>query len=100
MVDFSTKEDIQSLVDERVRETATLEFKRALPPSEKNVALAKDLAAWLTLAEAPLSSASAKDSAVLRSYIRLSWRVKLNVLLLSLASLLMNPWYSGTLPML
>jgi Putative DNA-binding domain len=45
MVDFSTKEDIQSLVDERVRETATLEFKRALPPSEKNVALAKDLAA-------------------------------------------------------
>jgi hypothetical protein len=44
-VDLSTREGLQRLVDERVRETAQLEFKRALPPREKNSELAKDLAA-------------------------------------------------------
>jgi len=44
-VDFSTSEHIQRLVDERVRETAQLDFKRALPPPEKNGDLAKDLSA-------------------------------------------------------
>jgi hypothetical protein len=48
-VDFSTKEDIQRLVDERVRETANLEFKRALPLPDKNIDIAKDLAAMVNV---------------------------------------------------
>jgi hypothetical protein len=42
-----TKEDVQRLVDERIRERDDLEFKRALPPpgTDGNLTIARDLAA-------------------------------------------------------
>jgi hypothetical protein len=44
-VEIRTKEDIQRLVDEATRETAALDFKQALPIPDKNVDLARDIAA-------------------------------------------------------
>lgn len=41
----ATQADVRRLVDDRVREPAGLDFKTALPPSEKNADLARDMAA-------------------------------------------------------